>query len=182
MDKFETQYRPNYDPAAVQHMRDELTDVGFQEMFTLDDVDRELLNRPDESVLLVVNSVCGCAAGSARPGVALALQHHTIPDHLVTVFAGMDKKVVEYIRQRFLSQFHPSSPCFALFRNGEIEFMMERKDIVNKSPEEISSILTTLFDQKCKGKGPSISPDKYQQLNNVVMCSSNIPKYQENTQ
>ena len=66
MDKFETQYRPNYDPAAVQHMRDELTDVGFQEMFSEDDVDRELLNRSDESVLLVVNSVCGCAAGSAR--------------------------------------------------------------------------------------------------------------------
>lgn len=178
MENYEIQYRPNYDPAAVQHMRDELTHVGFKELLTLDEVDDALLQNNDESVLLVVNSVCGCAAGSARPGVALALQHHIIPEQLVCTFAGMDKKPLEYIRQRFLSDYMPSSPCFALFRNGEIEFIMERKDLVDKSPEEITDILTKVFEQKCKRSGPSISQEKYNKLDNVVMCSSNIPRYQ----
>lgn len=180
MDNYEIQYRPNYAPEAVQYMRDELTDVGFKELITLEEVDDILLNRPDESVLLVVNSVCGCAAGNARPGVSLALQHRTIPENLVAVFAGMDKKVVEYVRQRFLSDYVPSSPCFALLRNGEVEFIMERKDLIDKSPEEIADILTAVFDNKCKGTGPSISPEKYTQLENVVMCSSDLPRYEDN--
>jgi len=179
MEKYEIQYRPNYDPAAVQYMRDELTNVGFAELKTLDEVDRALLQHPGDTILLVINSVCGCAAGSARPGVALALQHNRIPDHLVSIFAGMDKKPLEYVRQRFLSDFIPSSPCFILFRNGNIEFIMERKDIVNKSPEEIADILIPLFDQKCTHRGPSISPEAYSRLDNVVMCSSNLPRYQE---
>ena len=178
MEKYEIQYRPNYDPAAVQHMREELTHVGFKELLTLDEVDEALLKNNDESVLLVINSVCGCAAGSARPGVALSLQHHIIPEHLVCTFAGMDKKALEYIRQRFLSNYVPSSPCFALFRNGEIEFIMERKDLVDRSPEEFAEILIQVFEQKCKRPGPSISPDKYNKLDNVIMCSSNIPRYQ----
>jgi putative YphP/YqiW family bacilliredoxin len=177
MDKFEIQYQPTYDPEAVQYMRDELTAVGFQEVLTLEDVDEVLLNQPDKSVLLVVNSVCGCAAGSARPGVALALQHQVIPDKLVTVFAGMEKKAVEYVRQRFLSDFVPSSPCFALFKNGELQFIMERKDLVNRGPEEISDILRKVFDQKCTRTGPSIPPSEYDQLSNVVQCSSNLPRY-----
>ena len=177
MNRFEIQYQPTYDPEAVQYMRDELTAVGFQELLTLDDVDEGLLNQPDKSVLLVVNSVCGCAAGSARPGMALALQHQLIPDKLVTVFAGMEKKAVEYVRQRFLSDFVPSSPCFALFRNGELQFVMERKDLVNKNPEEISDILRNVFDQKCSRTGPSIPASEYGQLSNVVQCSSNLPRY-----
>jgi putative YphP/YqiW family bacilliredoxin len=177
MDRFEIQYQPTYDPEAVQYMRDELTTVGFQELLTLDDVDEGLLNQTDKSVFLVVNSVCGCAAGSARPGVALALQHQVIPDKLVTVFAGMEKKAVEYIRQRFLSDFVPSSPCFALFQNGELQFVMERKDLVNKSPEEISDILRNVFDQNCSRTGPSIPASEYEQLSNVVQCSSNLPRY-----
>jgi len=180
MDKYEIQYRPNYDPAAIQYMRDELTVVGFTELSTLEEVDQTLLQHPEETVLLVVNSVCGCAAGSARPGVALALQHKEIPDQLVTVFAGMDKKAVEYVRQKFLSSYVPSSPCFVLFRNGKIEFIMERKDLVNRSPEEISEILIRVFDEKCQRPGPSISPEKYAQLENVVICSSHLPKYQGN--
>lgn len=179
MEKYDFKYKPNYDPAAVQYMREELVNVGFKELKTLEEVDQALLQHPDESVLLVINSVCGCAAGSARPGVALALQHHQIPDQLVSIFAGMDKKPLEYVRQRFLSDYVPSSPCFVLFRNGTIEFIMERKDIVNKSPEEIADILTPLFDQKCTRQGPSISPEAYSKLDNVVMCSSNLPRFQE---
>jgi putative YphP/YqiW family bacilliredoxin len=177
MDRFEIQYQPTYDPEAVQYMRDELTAVGFQELLTPDDVDEGLLNQPDKSVLLVVNSVCGCAAGSARPGVALALQHQVIPDKLATVFAGMEKRAVEYVRQRFLSDFVPSSPCFALFKEGELQFIMERKDLVNKSPEEISDILRKVFDQMCSRTGPSIPYSEYEQLSNVVQCSSNLPRY-----
>ncbi|MBN2366226.1 MAG: BrxA/BrxB family bacilliredoxin [Calditrichaeota bacterium] len=178
MDKFDIQYRPNYDPHSVQYMRDELTAVGFSECLTLDDIDRALLKSTDETVLLVINSVCGCAAGSARPGVAMALQHRVIPDRLVTVFAGMEKKTVEYLRQRFLSDFLPSSPLFAIFRSGQAEFVMQRKDIVNKSPEEIAGLLTTVFDRMCSKAGPSISPEEFSKLENIAMCSSNIPKYQ----
>jgi putative YphP/YqiW family bacilliredoxin len=180
MNKYEIQYRPNYDPAAVQNMREELTAVGFSELRTLEEIDQAILRYPDKTVLLVVNSVCGRAAGSARPGMALALQHKAIPDQLVTVFAGMDKKAVEYLRERFFSNFVPSSPCFVLFRNGKIEFIMEHKDLVNKSPEEISEILIRVFNEKCQRPGPSISPEKYAQLENVVICSSYLPKYQDN--
>ncbi len=179
MNNFDLRYRPNYDPASVQYMRDELTAVGFNELFDLDTVDDALLKNNDETVLLVVNSVCGCAAGSARPGVALALQHQVIPEHLVSVFAGMDKRPVEYVRQRFLNSFVPSSPCIALFKNGEIDFILERKDIVNKSPEEISDILTGVFDDKCNRSGPSVDPEIYDQLEYTIQCSSKLPKYQE---
>jgi putative YphP/YqiW family bacilliredoxin len=180
MDKYEIRYRPTYEPQAVQYMRDELTVVGFRELITLEDVDDALLSHPGESLLLVINSVCGCAAGSARPGVAMSLQNHIIPEHLITVFAGMEKRAVEYVRQRFLPDLMPSSPCFALFRNGQTEFALERKDLVNKSAEEISAILTRIYDQKCKRPGPSISPEKFSTLENVIMCSSNLPRYQDN--
>lgn len=179
MDNSKIDYRPNYDPAAVQYMRDELTAVGFEELSTPDQVD-QALGHSNQTVLLVVNSVCGCAAGSARPGVALALQHKIIPDRLVTVFAGMDKKVVEYVRQKFLTGYVPSSPLFAIFRNGNIEFIMERKDLVNKTPEQIAERLRWAFDTICSRSGPSISPEKYAQLKNVVKCSSHLPKYQDN--
>jgi putative YphP/YqiW family bacilliredoxin len=180
MNYYDLKYRPNYDPDAVQYMRDELTNVGFKELLTLEDIDKTLLQKNDKIVFLVINSVCGCAAGSARPGVALALQHTTIPDELVTVFAGMDKKAVEYARQRFLSDFIPSSPTFVLFKNGKIEFIMERKDIINKNPEIIADILTRIFDHKCSRKGPSIPPEKFKQIDNNAQCSSHIPRFQSN--
>lgn len=181
MDNLDLKYRPNYDPASVQYMRDELTAIGFKELLDLNEVDNAILNQPDETVLLIINSVCGCAAGSARPGVAHGLQHHTIPSHLVTSFAGQDKKAVEYIRQRFLSDFMPSSPCIVLFQNGEILFIMERKDIVHKSPEEIGGILRQAFDKYCSRNGPSVSPEVYDQLEYTVQCSSNIPRYQNSS-
>ncbi len=178
MENLDPRYLPNYDPESVQYMRDELKSVGFQELFTLEEVDNSLLQNNDEMVLLVVNSVCGCAAGTARPGVALALQHQVIPDKLVSVFAGMDKRPVEYVRQRFLSSFMPSSPCIALFKNSEIQLMMERKDLVHKSAEEIADILTVFFDKTCKKNGPSIRPEDYDQLEYTIQCSSNLPRYE----
>ncbi|GAB4335207.1 MAG: BrxA/BrxB family bacilliredoxin [Calditrichia bacterium] len=179
MDRYEAQYAPTYEPESVQYMRDELTDVGFVELKGLDAVDAAILREDEDAVLLVINSVCGCAAGGARPGVALALQHHVIPEHLVTVFAGQDKREVEYIRQRFLTDYMPSSPCIVLFKKGAIVFIMERKDILNKEPEEIADILTEQFEKYAKRQGPSVSPDQYNQLSYTVQCSSNIPKYHQ---
>jgi putative YphP/YqiW family bacilliredoxin len=179
MENTDLRYMPTYDPDSVQYMRDELIDVGFEELYSLEDVDKALLQQNDEIVLMMINSVCGCAAGSARPGVALALQHWVIPDQLAAVFAGQDKMAVEYVRQRFLSEYMPSSPCIAIYKNGELQFLMQRKDLVHKSPEEISEILTQVFDQLCSRPGPSISPEAYDRLEYTVQCSSNIPRYQE---
>ncbi len=180
MDKYDVRYAPTYDPASVQYMRDELVAVGFSELLTLEEVDETLEGSDDEMVLLMVNSVCGCAAGSARPGVALALQHEVIPDKMVTVFAGMEKRAVEYVRQRYLSNYVPSSPVIALLQNGEVRFIMERKDLVHKSPEEISHILTAVFDKTCRKAGPSIHPDVYNRLEYTIQCSSKLPRYQSN--
>jgi putative YphP/YqiW family bacilliredoxin len=180
MKNYDNRYLPTYAPDAVQYMRDELTEVGFEEIATTEKADQVLTQGKNEVVLLVINSVCGCAAGSVRPGVALALQHRLIPDHLVTAFAGQDKQVVEYIRQSYLTNFLPSSPCIALFKNGHMIHILERKDLVNYDPEEISSILTALFDKHCNRVGPSVNPDKYNNLAFTVMCSTTIPKFEIN--
>lgn len=173
-------YLPSYDPDSVQYMRDELIEVGFEEALTPDDVDNYLAQNDDQTVLLVINSVCGCAAGSARPGVALALQNERIPDRLVTSFAGQDKMAVEYIRQRFLSDYVPSSPCVVLFRNGEVLHILQRKDLVHKDPEEISDLLIEAFDKYCQRPGPSVDREHYDQLSFTIQCSSNLPKFNSN--
>src|SRR5690606_2409422 len=108
---------PNYDEDAVQPMRDELTKVGFTELRTADAVD-STLGEQIGSTLIVINSVCGCAAGGARPGVSMALQNATIPDRLVTVFAGQDKAAVRRVREH-LSGFPPSSPFIAVLKDGQ---------------------------------------------------------------
>lgn len=180
MNRFDERYAPTYDPESVQYMRDELTEVGFRELKSLDKVDEAILRQDADTVLLIINSVCGCAAGGARPGVALALQNSVIPNHLVSVFAGQDKQEVEYVRQRFLTDYVPSSPCIALFKQGKLVFLMERKDLVDKEPEQISELLQDQFNRHCNRSGPSISREKYDQLSHTIVCSSNIPRYQNN--
>lgn len=102
-----------YDPLFVAPMREDLVRLGFEELHSSEDVDRAL-SRPG-TTLLVINSVCGCAAGSARPAVALSLRHAVKPDYLVTVFAGMDLEATQYVRERYLAGQPPSSPSMALF-------------------------------------------------------------------
>ncbi len=136
-----------YDPAEVQPMRDELTQLGFEELLTPESVDIAL-STARGTVLAVVNSVCGCAAGAARPGVRLALGHHTRPDQLVTVFAGMEVDAVERVRGYFQG-YPPSSPQIALFREGRLEHMLERKDIEGKTAEAIAADLRAAFDRCC---------------------------------
>lgn len=165
---------PLYDPEAVQPMRDELIYVGFQETKTPQEVEDVLSQKNGETVFVVINSVCGCAAGSARPAATLALQHHTIPDKFITVFAGMDRDSVDFLREKYLSQYPPSSPSMALFDNGELVYFLPRHKIEGRYAEEIAEELKNVFDKYCKRKGPSISPEKYAKLVHAISCGSKI--------
>ena len=166
---------PMYDPEAVQPMRDELIYVGFEELTTPQKVDEVLSLKDDKTSIVFINSVCGCAAGSARPGVTLALQNNIIPDRAVTVFAGQDRDAVDQVRNNYLKGFPPSSPYMAIIKNGEIVFTMPRHHIEGRTAEEISEILISEFKNHCNAKGPSISQDAYSKLVHARACGSKIP-------
>jgi bacilliredoxin len=138
---------PLYDPQLVGPMREELTRLGFRELRTPEAVDAAL---PGDrgTALVVVNSVCGCAAGRARPAAALALQHPRRPDRLLTVFAGQDAAATARARSSFTG-YPPSSPQMALFKDGRLVFMLERKNIENRSAPDIAADLTAAFDRFC---------------------------------
>lgn len=131
----------------VQPMRDELVNVGFLELKTEEDVDR-YISRPEDTKLIFVNSVCGCAAGGARPGVSKALQNSKKPKSIATVFAGQDKEATQKARSYFHG-YPPSSPSAALFKNGEIVYMLERSDIEGFTPDEIAEKLINAFNEYC---------------------------------
>ncbi|GIP61001.1 BrxA/BrxB family bacilliredoxin [Paenibacillus woosongensis] len=132
----------------VQPMRDELTVLGIQELRTPEDVEAKL-PAAKGTALVVVNSVCGCAAGQCRPGVARALQHDLTPDHLYTVFAGQDKEATAKAREYF-APYPPSSPSIALLKDGELVHFIERHQIEDRSAEEIAADLTSAFDRFCR--------------------------------
>ena len=136
-----------YDPAMVQPMREELTRLGVQELKTAAEVDAALAG--EGTRLLVVNSVCGCAAGNARPAVAMALQHAVLPDASYTVFAGQDAEATAQARQH-IPGYPPSSPSIALFRDGELVLMLERRDIEGRMAPQIAQDLVAAFDQFAK--------------------------------
>jgi putative YphP/YqiW family bacilliredoxin len=141
-----------YDERMVTPMRHELTRLGVEELRTADAVDAKL--RPGDAAkgttLVVVNSVCGCAARNARPAIARALQHETRPDALTTVFAGQDQEATQRARSYFVG-YPPSSPSIALFKNGQIVFMLERYQIEGRSADDIAHDLTDAFDRYCAG-------------------------------
>jgi len=167
---------PIYDPEAVQPMRDELIAVGFTELLTPEEVDKAINVKDDKIVMVMINSVCGCAAGSARPGVSLALQHSVIPDYLYTGFAGMEREAVDRIRY-YIKNFPPSSPSVALFKNGELIYFMQRYDIEGRNKVEIAETLKEVFDEVCTKKGPSISPENFTKVEHAKMCGSKIPLF-----
>jgi bacilliredoxin len=136
-----------YPEEMVQPMRKDLTRVGFREMRTPEEVDA-VLGAAQGTALVMVNSICGCAAGKARPGVALALQHPVRPDLLTTVFAGQDAEATARARTYF-AEYPPSSPSVALLRDGKAVFMLERYQIEGRLPEEIAAELTKAFDRFC---------------------------------
>jgi putative YphP/YqiW family bacilliredoxin len=136
-----------YNPALVQPMREEMARMGAKELTTGAAVD-EVLGDQRGTTLVFVNSVCGCAAGSARPALALALKHSIIPQQTVTVFAGQDLEATARARQYF-SQYQPSSPSLALFRDGEVVHMVHRHQIEGRPPQAIAADLTAAFDKYC---------------------------------
>jgi len=128
-------------------MREELTRLGVQELRDADAVDNAI-KTIEGTLMLVVNSVCGCAAGKARPGVAMALQHTIKPDAIATVFAGADIEATDRARS-YLTGYPPSSPSIALFQNGKLVYMMERHQIENQEAPAIAEQLTAAFDKHC---------------------------------
>jgi putative YphP/YqiW family bacilliredoxin len=139
-----------YDEMIVAPMRAELTRLGIQETRSAAEVDA-ILGERKGTVLVVVNSVCGCAAGNARPAVALALQHGTLPEKMITVFAGNDTDATNRARS-YLTGYRPSSPSIALLRDGEVVKMVERWNIEGREPWDIAAELTAAFDQFCAAK------------------------------
>lgn len=136
-----------YDPQMVQPMRDELSRLGVRELREADEVDEILATSPG-TTLVVINSVCGCAAGGARPAVALAVGHDVQPDRIVSVFAGQDLEATARARA-FLPGIRPSSPSLALLRDGEPVFVLERHQIEGREADEIARDLTGAFDRFC---------------------------------
>jgi len=135
-----------YPPELVKPMREELTNIGFTELHTQQNV-TEALSR-EGTTLVVVNSVCGCAAANARPGARMSLQNDSKPDHLVTVFAGVDRDAVDAARAQMIP-FPPSSPSMALFKNGELVHMLERHHIEGRPADMIAENLKGAYNEHC---------------------------------
>lgn len=136
-----------YPPEITEPCRQDLTTAGFIELKTPSDVDMALRDSPG-TTLVVVNSVCGCAAGMARPGVKMAVQHEKVPDRTVTVFAGVDREATDRARS-YMPGIPPSSPSIALFKDGKLVYMMERWQIEGRGPQDIAFDLVEAFDQFC---------------------------------
>lgn len=137
-----------YSELMIRPMREELTRIGVEELRTAEDVEKTVSNS-DGTVMIVVNSICGCAAGKARPGIARALQHEVRPDKVATVFAGADIEATEKARSYFTG-YAPSSPSIALLKDGKLVWMLERRQIEGRDATAVADELTRAFDQHCK--------------------------------
>ncbi len=138
-----------YHPMMIQPMKDEVTRLGVKELNTVAEVDA-LLGDHHGTTLLFVNSMCGCAAGMARPGLAAALQHAVKPDNVYTVFAGQEVEATARTRSYF-ADFQPSSPSFMLIKDGEMARMVHRHEIEGRTAEMVAAALTEAFDAHCGG-------------------------------
>ncbi|HVE60613.1 MAG TPA: BrxA/BrxB family bacilliredoxin [Chitinophagaceae bacterium] len=136
-----------YPVEIVQPMKEELTENGFKELLNKNEVEEQL--KAEGTTLVMINSVCGCSAGTARPGVLMAVANATKkPDHLTTSFAGFDAEAVQSLRQHMMP-YPPSSPAIALFKNGELVHFIERHQIEGRSAQMIANNLISAFDQHC---------------------------------
>ncbi len=170
---------PIYDPEAVRPMWEELANVGIKPLHTPGEVDAVLGEGATGSTLLVINSVCGCAAGGCRPGVMLALQNDVIPDNLVTVFAGVDTEATQRARE-YMTGIPASSPNIVLFKDGKPTHALQRSHIERMTAVDIANALREIFNKECTAQGPSIPKDQYDKVNPVQQCGSSIPLYQGN--
>ena len=166
--------QPLYDPEAVRPMWEELAQCGVTPLATVEEVE-EALAKPG-TTLVVVNSVCGCAAGSARPGVTRALQNEVIPDQLTTVFAGVNREATERARKQ-MYEVPPSSPSIALFKDGKLAYVLERRQIERMTVETIASELEKAFREHCTRKGPSVPREEYEKIVHAQQCGSQIPGF-----
>ena len=151
---------PSYLAEQVQPFREELTAVGFKELLTPADVDAALNRQDDKIILVVLNSVCGCAAGKARPGVILSMVNEVIPDEYVTLFAGMEKEAITHFREKYLPGLTPSSPNIAVFKNGRLLHILHRYNIEGKSAREIAKELDGVYDKVCSKRNLPEEIDK----------------------
>ena len=163
---------PTYSPELVLPFREELTAVGFKELLTPADVDAALNRQDDKTTLVVLNSVCGCAARAARPGTILSMLNGVVPDEYVTVFAGMEKEAVNHFREKYLAGLTPTSPNIALFKNGQLLHTHHRYMIEGRSAGEIAKELTEVYDVFCNKKNSS---EEISKLKNYIES-----KYQVN--
>ena len=136
-----------YPPELTEPMREELQQLRVQELRTPEDVDAVLQHDPG-TTLVFVNSVCGCGAAMARPGLALALRHHVLPDKVTTVFAGVDVEATERVRNYF-HEYPPTSPQVALFKHGKLAHLIQRSEIEGTSPKAVASLLVQAFEEHC---------------------------------
>jgi len=142
-----------YPEYLIAPMREELASLGVQELRSAEAVDKAV-TQTQGTLMVVVNSVCGCAAGKARPGIALALNHEVTPDAVATVFAGADIEATDRARQYFTG-YPPSSPSVGIFKDGKLVYMMERHQIESRSAELIANDLVMAFDKHC-AKQPAL--------------------------
>jgi putative YphP/YqiW family bacilliredoxin len=156
---------PTYAQEVVQPFRDELTAVEFKELLTPGDVDAALNRQDDKVSLVVLNSVCGCAAGKARPGVIFSLLNEVIPDECVTLFAGMEKEAVAHFREKYMAGMTPSSPNIALLKNGQVVHILERYQIEGKGAGDIARELCSAYDNFCQLRN---TPEKESQVKNYM--------------
>jgi putative YphP/YqiW family bacilliredoxin len=144
-----------YSEILIKPMREDLTRLGFEELRTSGAVDKTI-NETQGTLMIVVNSVCGCAAGKARPGVALALEHEVKPDRVATVFAGADIEATDRARSYFTG-YGPSSPSIALLKDGKLVYILERYQIEGRDAQQIAGELTKAFDQYCSQAEPIVN-------------------------
>lgn len=166
---------PLYDPEQVRPMWEELAAVGVEPLTTPEGVDVVLGNGAG-TVLCVVNSVCGCAAGNARPGTVLSLANDIIPDRLVTVFAGMDAEAVARARAH-MPEIAPSSPCIALFKDGRPVHVLERRHIEQMTALDIANQLVQVYNAHCTRKGPSAPAEVFENYEPARICGSSLDTF-----
>lgn len=167
---------PVYDPEAVKPMWEELAEVGVQPLTTPEQVDTYLNPEAKGITMVVINSVCGCAAGACRPGVMASLQNDKIPDNLVTVFAGVDTEAVDRVRQ-YITEFPPSSPNVLIYQDGKLVHALQRHNIEQMNAVDIANNLKNVFDHICTKQGPSVPAEQFEKIDPVQQCGSSIPLY-----
>jgi putative YphP/YqiW family bacilliredoxin len=170
---------PSYPEAIAGPYRQELLRAAFQPLLTPPEVDQALRRTDDRTVLLVVNSVCGCAARVARPGVIRSLLHDKVPDQFFSLFAGMEKEAVAWFRQQYLPGISPSSPNIVLLRNGEQVHILQRYQIERMTAEEIAEDLARAYDQTCRNSFSSAQYDELRNLYQQLYRQNPIPSPHE---